>query len=305
MSIVLIIGTLSIYNQIEFILSKNLGLDRENVVLIPLESSTRENFEAYRTELLRIPQITAVASSDQNPLSVGRSTGGASWDGKDPDFQVEISVLTAHHNFINTMKLELASGSDFTGDYNQDSVSFIVNEIVADLMAKENAVGENLSMWGVRGKVIGVVKNFHMTSLRDPIEPLIIRNDYRLGNAFIRIDGDIPEAISQLEAVTKQFNPGLPFEYTFLDEQYEQTYRSEMVVADFAKYFTLVAIFISCLGLFGPLVVHSPATGKRNRHQESARGSNIQSVCPSLHEFCKADIIGLCYRGTTWFLLFH
>jgi len=251
-SIILIITTIAIFKQIGFIMNKNLGLDRENVVFLTLEGSTRQNYDAFKTELLRLPEITHVTKSNQNPLSVGRSTGGANWDGKDPDFQIEISVLLSDPDFLETLGLDLVAGEDFSGVYHRDSTSIIINQQVAKLMAKANPIGENLSIYGVQGKVIGVVKDFHMTSLHDPIEPLVIMN-YQAGSgfAFIKIKDDIPAALAGLERVTKKFNPDYPFSYTFLDVQFEQTYQTEMMVSDLAKSFTLITIFISCLGLFG------------------------------------------------------
>jgi ABC-type antimicrobial peptide transport system permease subunit len=250
-SIVLIIGSVSIFRQIMFILDKNLGLDRENIIYVPIEGAILQNFDAYRTELLRIPSISSVASSDQNPLGVGRSTGGANWDGKDPSFQIEISVLSTDHNFLKTMKMELISGSDFSGDFYRDSTSFIINEQLARLMNKDNPVGENFSLWGINGKIIGVVRNFHMESLHEAIEPLIIRSNAIGRLAFIRISGNIQQTVQEIEKVTRRLNPGYPFQYTFLDDQFEQDYKDEMMIADLASYFTVIAIFISCLGLFG------------------------------------------------------
>ena len=251
-SILLIIGTVTVYKQMRYILSKNLGLDKENLVFVEMEGETSARFDTYKNELLTIPDVKSVTSTSGNPISYGRSSSSPSWRGKDPDMTVEMNILTVSHDFTSTMGMEILSGRDFSPAYGTDTVNFLVNEEAARIMGFENPVGEVLSVWGAEGQIVGLVRDFHMSSMYNPIEPLIVRfgpSDTFL--AFLRIQGDPGSALAGIEEVTKDFNPTFPFAYSFLDEEYAQSYRAEMTISTLGNIFSVVAIFISCLGLFG------------------------------------------------------
>jgi putative ABC transport system permease protein len=253
MSILLIVGTLTVYRQIDYIRQKNLGLDRENVVSLTLEGGIQQQYDAFRQELLARPGIASVTATSTNPLDVGQSTTDPTWDGKDPESVVLFHIISARHDFIETMKMEMVAGRSFSRAFATDSVGFIVNEAAARAMGMKDPVGQRLAFWSREGQIIGVVKDFHMTSLYAPIEPTIIRlapNDtWRL---FVRTQaGQTEAALASLEAVYKKFNPAYPFAYEFLDASFEQTYRSEMVIGTLARTFAVLAVFIACMGLFG------------------------------------------------------
>lgn len=252
-SILLIIGTFVVYGQMDYILNKDLGLDKDRLLTIELEGDMSPNFESYKIELLRIPEVKAVTSISGNPLSYGSSTGGANWEGKNPDDVVEINVMSVNSDFINTMGMDLVQGRDFSVENRMDTAHFLINEVAAKIMGYENAIGKNLSVWGTDGQIIGVVKNFHMDSMYEPIAPLIVRFDPPSSSylSFIRIQGDTQDALLAIEKVNKNFEPQTPFNYSFLDEEYEQSYRSEITLSTLTNLFAAIALFISCLGLFG------------------------------------------------------
>lgn len=252
-SILLIIGTFVVYRQMDYILNKNLGLDKENLLTIELEGEMSNNFDSYKTELLRIPEVKNVTSISGNPLSYGSSTGGANWEGKNPEDVVEINVMTVNADFIETMGMELVQGRDFSVENRMDTAHFLINEVAARIMGYETAIGKNLSVWGTDGQIIGVVKDFHMDSMYEPIAPLIVRYDPPGSSylSFIRIQGDTQDALLAIEKVNKTLESKTPFNYGFLDEEYEQSYRSEITLSTLTNLFAAVALFISCLGLFG------------------------------------------------------
>ena len=253
LSILLIIGTITVYRQITYIRNKNLGLDRENVVYLNLEGPIRKQFNAFKQELMQQPGIVSVTTSSQNPLSVGNSTTDPKWEGKDPETQILFHIINANYDFVETMKMNVLSGRAFSKAFATDSVNYIVNQQMARVMAMEDPVGQNLKFWSREGKIIGMVEDFHFRSLYTSVEPLIVRMDPgNTRSVYIRIAaGKTTEAIAGLETVFKKFNPGYPFEHSFLDERFERMYRSEMVMGSLATYFALLAVFISCLGLFG------------------------------------------------------
>ncbi|MCI0551149.1 MAG: FtsX-like permease family protein, partial [Anaerolineae bacterium] len=251
-SIILISGTIVISRQMEFILTKNLGLDKENVLTLSMQGELTSRSELLKTEVEKIPQVKSITFSSGNPLSYGRSTGGATWEGKDPDHQVEINVLTVGPDFISTMGIVIKDGEGFDDDFKRDSARFIINETLAGIMGFKNAVGQTLTFWGTQGQVIGVVKDFHTDTMYEPIAPMIIR--YRPQSttlAIIRTQDDTQRALVALEEVTRKLNPAYPFVFEFMDEEYKQSYRSETALASMFDFFAVIAIFISCLGLFG------------------------------------------------------
>jgi len=241
-----------VYRQMNYIMNKNLGLDRENLVFIEMEGETAKRFESYKIELLKIQEVQNVTSTSGNPLSYGRSSSSAIWEGKDPDQEVEMNILMVSTDFIETMDMEMIYGRGFSLDYRTDSANFIINEEAARIMGFENPVGRNLSVWGMKGQIIGMLKNFHMSSMYEPIAPLVIRYDpQNTFVAFIRIRGNTQDALLTIEQVTTDFNPSFPFTYKFLDLEYEQSYKNEMTISTLSNIFAVIAIFISCLGLFG------------------------------------------------------
>ena len=150
------------------------------------------------------------------------------------------------------MDIKLAKGEDFTNNFRTDSAHFIINEVLAEIMGFDDPIGKKLSFWGTDGIITGVIKNFHMASLYDPIQPLIIRyNPKSTGSAFIRTQGSTQRAIARIEEVTRELNPAYPFRYSFLDQVYSSRYEGERAVNSLVDIFAIVSIFLSCLGLLG------------------------------------------------------
>ena len=209
-------------------------------------------FETYKSELLKIQGIQSVTCTGGNPLSHGQSSSNATWEGKRADEEVEINVLTVGYDFGKTMKTEMLHGRDFSQEFSTDSSNYIINEEAAKIMGYSDPIGKPLSLWDVEGQIIGVVKNFHMTTLYEPIAPLIIKfHPENTWMTFIRIEeGKTQDVLPSIEKVTKAFNTS-PFRYNFLDETYAKSYRSEQVVSSLTGIFTAIVIFISCLGLLG------------------------------------------------------
>jgi predicted permease len=255
-SILLIVGTAIIYKQIQFIQEKNLGLDREDLVYMNLEGALVENYQALKQELIQQPGIQSVTASSQHPLSVGNSTTSVAWDDKKPDDQILFSIINADYDFVKTMEMELLNGRIFSREYSTDTVNVLINEAAARAMGMENPIGEDITIWDeYKGNVIGVVRDFHFSSMHEKIGPLIIRLDPEssfLTLVFVRTEtGRTQEALAIMEEHSRQLNPAFPFEYHFVDQDFEKIYRSEMTIGSLASIFALVAIFVSCLGLLG------------------------------------------------------
>lgn len=263
LSILLIIGTITVFRQVDYIRTKNLGLDRDNLVYFSWEGKIIENYDRFKRELKENPAIDNVTLSSQNPLSVGNSTSDPTWEGKDPDADILFSVINTEYDFISTMKMAFKEDTvngvngigsrDFSREFSTDSTAYIINERSAQVMGMKDPIGKTIDMWEQTGQIVGVVKDFHFSSFYETIDPLIIRFDPE--NTFmvgVRLaPGATQEGLAHLQEVYNRFNPEYPFKYHFLDDSYEEMYESEILIGKLANYFTIVAIIISCLGLFG------------------------------------------------------
>jgi putative ABC transport system permease protein len=257
LSIGLILGMIVIYRQINYIHNKNLGFAKEDLLYMPLEGELAKTYPTFRQELLKQPGIKGVTSAQSSPLEVGSSTQGVRWPGKDTTKLILFSSNPITYDYIKTMGIQLVEGRDFSPDYGLDSMNYLVNEAAARKIGYKEPVGKELTMWGDKGTIIGLMKDYHHNALHVPIEPLILRlhkkswGDY-WGNVIIRTEkGKTKEAIASMEKLYKQFNPGFPFKYYFTDDEIAKNYKSEYTISKLSKYFAFLAIFISCLGLFG------------------------------------------------------
>ena len=253
LSIILIVGTLVVHQQLDFIRSKDLGLDRENVVFFEFEGEVEDSFDAFKAEAMRKGGIVSMATTDQNPLSIGRGTIGVQWEGKDPDDNTNFANMSVGLGFPETVGMRLKDGRFFDETFGLDSVAFVVNEKAAAAMGMEDPVGQTITFWGTDGPIIGLAEDFHMSSLYEPIRPVIVR--YRpqvTWQIFARIEaGQTDQGLATLEETYNAFFPGFPFTYRFMDAEFEETYRSEVVIGTLSNVFAVLAILVACLGLFG------------------------------------------------------
>jgi putative ABC transport system permease protein len=255
LSILLIIGTIVVYKQLNYMKNKKLGWDKEHLVYIPLRTDDiKKSYEVLKTELAKDPKVLGITGTDQLPSYIGSNSGGANWDGKDPNQKLLIGFNAVDFGFIETLKIEMREGRSFSRDFPSDlDKAFIVNEEVAKIMRKESVVGERFSFIGKQGSIIGVMKNFHYQPVQNKIEPLAITlspDDIRY--LLIRIPPErISASLKYIENTWKRIIPNYPFEYRFLDENLDRMYRAEERMGSLLKYFAVLAVFIACLGLFG------------------------------------------------------
>ncbi|MEJ1240299.1 ABC transporter permease [Chryseolinea sp. T2] len=292
-SVTMIVATIGVFLQLDHMRSVNLGLQREGLLYLPREGALQDRYEAAVQELMKRPGIESVTSSGQDPLKVMNNTTGVGWPGKTPGSHPIFFIINASHDYVRTIGMELAAGRDFSQAFN-DSASYIVNEEAAALMGGD-ILGTKIKVYGDEGQVVGVVKNFSMNSLRSPVEPTIIRfHPPSSGRIFVRTkQGQIPEAIASLKGVCEQFNPGYPFEYTFLDQVFEQTYKSEEVMGKLANIFAAVSIFISCLGLLG-LTAFTVEQRSKEVGIRKVLGASVTGIAALLSaDFVKLVLLGV------------
>jgi predicted permease len=254
LSIFLIISTSVVFRQMNYLQTKNIGFDRENLFYVWTEGEVSKNFETFRNRLLNSAGIESVTASSQVPIDVGNSTSGVDWAGKDPDERILFSNLAVDYDFLQSLKMELREGRPFDRNLITDTSNFIVNERAAEKFGfKEGVAGQELTMWGKKGKIVGVVKDFNFGSLHSPIEPIILYVDPKNINCLlIRAKSSEAEAaLKSTEKLWKEYAAGYPFRYVFVNHDWDELYKAE---AQRGKIFNTMAglsIFISCLGLFG------------------------------------------------------
>jgi ABC-type antimicrobial peptide transport system permease subunit len=257
-SIVLVISTTVIYQQLEFLRTKELGFDKEHIVYMKMGENIAKNHETIKIELLKNPNIFNVTVSSNLPTDIANMTGGWDWEGEKSDEKVLMSFALFGLDYIETFKMQMVEGRFYSKEFLNDD-SIVVNEKAVKTMGLKLPLGKRLSFIGKNYKIIGVVKDFHLRSLHHEIKPLVLMLDgSMIGNLldyaymFIRINPkNVKDAISYLESIYKKMNPGFTFQYKFLSEDFDNLYLSEKRMGKIFSYFTFLAIFVSCLGLLG------------------------------------------------------
>jgi len=253
-SVFLLVGLLLISRQIDYITQKSLGFSQDQVVYVPLNEELLRRYDPFRSELLRNLGISFMAATS-NYVGQGPrwSTGSVNWEGKDPKDGFNLSMIYADYDFADTFELEMAAGRFFSRDFEADNRNFVLNETAVRAMGVENPLGIGLTFAGQEGRLIGILKDFNFSPLRDDVRPLVLVMDpqyYRY--LAIKIGPQqVPASLAHIERVFKQFSPKYPFEYRFLDDVLGQLYLAEQRSQQLLRYFVLLAGFISCLGLFG------------------------------------------------------
>lgn len=250
-STILVIGMVVVTRQMNYIQEQPLGYDRAHLVYVPLEDRTYAKLETFRQEILRSPAIVAASPTQSLLMNIDSWSGDLTWPGRAPKQEVIVSAICTGPDFVRTAGIPLVAGRDFSTAAG-DSNAYLINEAAARLMGMKDPVGRKISFWMGDGPVIGVMKDFHLQSFHSPITPLILtRLAENSSFLFIRMQpGKTQEAIGHIQAVTKRFNPGYPAECHFAEAEFGRMYESEKQVQLLVRYFGMMAIVISCLGLF-------------------------------------------------------
>ncbi|WP_074405644.1 ABC transporter permease [Aquimarina megaterium] len=297
LSIILIIAVLLVSQQVAYVQSKNLGMDKDNVVYFRQEGHLRQNAEAFLEELKGVPNVVNAAMTSQNIIGTNiNTTGGLVWTGNEEERQSRFKELRIGHDFIETMDMKLKEGRSFSRQFPADSAAIVFNETAIKMMGIENPIGKTIRYGSTQYSIIGVLNDFHFQSFREVVHPMFFRlNNNRSNLEFVvRIAGGTEkETLAKLKASYAKFNPGYVFEHRFLDADFQAQYASEQQVVSLSKYFAGLAILISCLGLFG-LARH---TAERRRKEISIRkvlGQSASQITMMLSgEFTKLVLIAI------------
>ncbi|MFC1725873.1 ABC transporter permease [candidate division KSB1 bacterium] len=254
--IVLIVFSICVYSQMSFIQNKNVGFDKDNLVYVRLPGDSKNRHEALKKEFVKnLDVINAVASIFIPSEFDGGWAGFPDWEGNENEEKVYFSFLLADRDLIPTLNIEMKQGRNFSEEFSRDKYKYILNETAVKQMGLESPVGKIFNLWGRRGEIVGVVKDFHYRDFRNEVGPLVISpSNFRFGYRYIILrlkPGNTSRVIRQLRSIWININPGYVFDYRFFDEYYEIMYTDDQRFKKIIFYFALLSILISSLGLFG------------------------------------------------------
>ena len=303
-SIILIVGTIVIGRQLNYIHSKELGYDKDYVFSFPMRDMNK-HYNAVRSELLKQPGIEAVSSASSNIISIGGQTGNTDYDGKGPSETFMVHPMTIDKDFIPFFKMELVQGKNFSGEVS-DSMHYILNETAVRQAGIKDPVGKRFRMGKTEGVIIGVLKDFHFSSLKQRIEPTVF--NYMAGytnRIYIKTNSrDAQAAITTAETQWKLYNAGFPFSYAFLDDTFNNLYKSEQRTGSLFNIFAVIAIIISSLGLFG-LAAFTAQRRVREIGVRKVLGASVTGIISMLaKDFIKLVFIAIVIAvPVAWYLM--
>ena len=255
LSIILIVAVWVVYKQIDFIQTKNLGYNKDNIIVFKKEGAVSQNIGTFLNEVRDIPGVVTTSSMKGNIIDEFGTTTNLEWEGKKPDDMISFGTVGVNYGMIETLGIELAAGRSFSSSISSDSSEIIFNEAAIQTMGLKDPIGKVVKMWDKNRTIVGIAKNFHGKSFHENVKPFVIRLEPRNNGSdriMIKIAaGRERETIEQLQKFYQAYNPGFSLDYKFLEQDYQALYVAEMRVSILSRYFAGLAIIISCLGLFG------------------------------------------------------
>lgn len=310
-SIGFIIGTIVVYNQLQHIKNRDLGYNKENVIQTGLRGQMRNKFSVIKNQLLSSGYVENAAVSNLNQLYMGNSTGGYSWDGKDPSKKILVTEDVISPGYMQTMGIKLSTGRDFHQNIKADSLNLIVNETFAKIIAndagKDDAVGSILRRDSISYSIIGVVKDFVFGDMYGKSDPLVFQcYPESFGYLYVRLkeNTNAEKAIAKIESIIKSNNPGYPFNYIFVDDEFGLQFKTEVLTGKLSRIFALLAIVITCLGLFG-LAAYTAERRTKEIGVRKVLGASVTGIAGLLSkDFLKLVILSsLISFPIAWWLM--
>ncbi|UOE50478.1 ABC transporter permease [Mucilaginibacter sp. SMC90] len=252
-SIILIISTVVIYNQMQFILNKKVGFEKDQVVMIQGTNTLDNQVKAFKNELVKLPTVKSATISDFLPVSGTKRNGnGFHNEGKEKEeADVGGQFWDVDHDYLQTLGIKLVAGRNFNPDMKTDSQAVIINQTMAKRLGLKNPIGKKIVNYGPGKTIIGVVQDFNFESMRDGIEPMVLHLEASESIVSVKIKaGDVKNALAQITTTWKQFAPNQPIRYTFMDERFASMYADVQRMGRIFTSFAVLAIVIACLGLF-------------------------------------------------------
>lgn len=276
-SIVLIIGTIVIIRQIELAKNRDLGYDQQKLISVSKSDALNENYETLKTELLQSGAVKSVTTSNSRITQIN-SNNFLGWPGKPEDLRVIFTTVVTGYDYCKTMGIDLLMGRDFSKDFKSDTAAIIVNKAALELMDLEEPIlGTQLDLWGNKRELIGVMDDVLMGSVYDEVKPMFMVIDDWGGSISLRLNGDIQQSLATTEAIFKKYNPAYPFEYTFMDVDYQRKFTTINLTSRLANLFAILTIVITGLGLFG-LAAYTAEQRTKEIGIRKVMGASVQGL---------------------------
>ena len=315
-----LVGLMVIHRQIDFTQQKNLGYDRNNVLQFSWKGElysgwerreygkSNQSFYTFLEGLRNIPGVRHASCMSGDIIGRLYGQGGVSWEGMPEGDTYSFTSPVIGEDAIETLGIEILAGRSFSLERNDDYNRIIVNEAFAQKMGVENPIG-TLINWSGKSEIVGLVKDFHYGSLHNPLEPIFFRFQPYGRTLMVKLeDTDIPNSIKRIEAYHREYLPGMNVDFTFLDDDYQRLYESEMRVGSLANYFAAIAIILSCLGLLGLAAFTAERRSKEIGIRKVLGASVIQLVNLLSADFTKMVLVAiliatpLSYLGARYWL---
>lgn len=313
-SIFLISSTFVIFSQLRYMQNRDLGYNQKDILYVRLFGDLNTHYAALRQAFKATPGILEISAGTHLPSSIGSNSGNITWDGKDPDLDPLVSISRVDYDYTDLIQVPLVAGRGFSEEFPSDMFDpqkstggMIINETMAKIIGRDDIIGMNITFSGVTGPVVGIMRDFHFLSMRTEIPPLVISlfPENRMRFLMVRLQpGDRPHVIEQLRSAWNSVLPGYPFEYSFIEDDYDQLYQNEARSGELMAYFTIIAIFIACLGLIG---LSGYMAEKRTREiaiRKTFGSSSGQIVVAMINQFTRLVLIGIAVGiPFTWYYL--
>lgn len=321
MSFMLIVGVVIVYRQIDYLQSRNLGYDREHIIHFSMEmdpkgdtsyfasgGALQKDVETMMNELKQAPGVSGVANFFHDLTGMHGGLAGVDWEAGDEDLKLGFASIEVGYDFIPLLGIQIVEGRGYSREFSDERSKIIFNETAIKKMGLKNPIGHKIKLWGEDREIIGVAKDFHFESLYEEVHPLMVHMVPFVPKVMVKVEGDkISESIAALKKIYEEHYPGLTFEYSFLDDDYNALYSAEQRVSVLSRIAAGLAIFISCLGLYGLMAF----TVERRKKEISVRkvfGASQMSILRLLSsEFTWLVVIAMVvgmpliwFGGTVW-----
>jgi putative ABC transport system permease protein len=307
-SIILIIGTVVVFRQVQFARDRHIGYNPENLVMMPTTAEIHTQFNAFRNELKSSGAVLDVAESANPTTDFYVSDGRFNWEGKDPNLALEFPVNNITHDYGKTIGWTIKEGRDFSPAFPSDSSAFILNEAAVKFMGLKQPIGKTIEWNGRRFQVIGVVEDIVFESPYQPVRPYIFQmtgDQSYVVTMKLNPALKTSESLDRVDKIFRKFNPGVPFDYRFVDREYARKFGEEERIGKLASFFAILAIFISCLGIFG-LAIFIAEQRIKEIGVRKVLGSSVMSIWLLLSkDFVKLVMISFLIASPLAYYFMH
>ncbi len=304
-SIILIIGTIVIYNQIQLVKNRELGYNQDNLIMVERNEELDRNYQVLKNELLQSGIVEGVTVSN-SPITQINSNNFLGWPGKPEEQRVIFTTITTEYDYAQTMGIKILMGRDFSPDHPSDSSAILINKAALDLMGLKNPIGTELDLWGQKRTLIGVLDNVLMGSPFQEVKPLFTVMDDWDGFITIRIrqTNDLNRTLEEIKGIFGKYNAAYPFEYTFADQEYNEKFKAINMTGTLANVFATLAILITGLGLLG-LAAFTAERRNKEIGIRKVMGASVMSIVSMItRDFSGLVIVAfLLAAPLSWWLL--